>query len=420
MACLRCLVRDSGVDERADTVSSQDQGSKHRKVDSVVIGTNTVPSVILNASNLENGGGVQVAASLIDELRAAQHDEDLLERFAWLSDVTIQATPQVCENLTSKSSTSEVHITRRKWWMPAIWLPKRPRYDLEFTVFGPRYGARRASITLTGIADGTSVYPQPEGIPRAKRFGRAVREVRGFVSRRIFRRETHLVAEGASILDAYIDRTKFAKERTSVIPNVVNSAVLDEALRKPLGFDVRSFVADGTLLLAYVARMYPHKNHPLLPKVHQELALRGIDAKFVVTLSDSEWGGTSEEFRKACINLGVIEVNQLADVYSQCDAGIFPSLLESFSATPLEILATNGVLFASDRGFVKDVCGDAAVYFDPLSAIDCADVIADLVGDSDRLTAMKEKASRFSASHPTSAERMLAYFKLIDALLLDA
>ena len=29
-------------------------------------------------------------------------------------------------------------------------------------------------------------------------------------------------------------------------------------------------------------------------------------------------------------------------------------------------------LFASDRGFVRDVCGDYAVYFDPLDADDIA------------------------------------------------
>ena len=43
-----------------------------------------------------------------------------------------------------------------------------------------------------------------------------------------------------------------------------------------------------------------------------------------------------------------------------------PTLLESFSGTYVEAMYHGKPIFTSDIDFARDICGDAAFYFDPL------------------------------------------------------
>ena len=46
---------------------------------------------------------------------------------------------------------------------------------------------------------------------------------------------------------------------------------------------------------------------------------------------------------------------------------ILPTLLESFSATYIEAMFHGKTILTSDLDFARDVCGEAAFYFDPLN-----------------------------------------------------
>lgn len=376
--------------------------------------------VLLDASNLAVGGGVQVAASLVDELWRLRQDHETTTSHPWLPQMTFHLSPEVNENRTMSGADPAIHVMSKRWSQPAIWLPQQGTdYDLQLTVFGPRYGRRLAPITVTGIADVTSVYPWPPGVPAGGPAARLRRALRGRAVRHLFKRESCLVSESQALLNVFHARTGYDLGKTQVIPNVVNRAVVEPGLRAPLGVTLKSLVDDGTRLLAYVARLYPHKNHAILPKVRTELLRLGMDVKFVVTLTDSEWASVSAELRESCINVGVIQVAQVADLNQQCDAVIFPSLLESFSATPIEALITNGLLFASDRPFVRDVCGDAAEYFDPRDPSLCARVVFDVLTDHERCALLRQRAVAVSGNQTTARERALAYIRLVTRLLVD-
>lgn len=376
--------------------------------------------VVLDASNLAVGGGVQVAASLVDELARLQKDPQTIASNPWLPKLTFHLSPEVFKNLTAPPADGSIQITRRRWSQPTIWLGEHETdFDLQLTVFGPRYGRRLAPITVTGLADVTSIYTWPEGVPRGSAAVRLKRGLRGAIARHLFSRESFLVSESESLLRAFHERSGFDLCRTQVIPNVVNRAVSDVGLRAPLGQTLKTRVADRTFLLAYVARVYPHKNHAILPKVCAELRRLGMSAKFAVTLTEEEWAASSDELKEACINVGVIPVNRVADLNLQCDATVFPSLLESFSATPLEALLTNGLLFASDRPFVRDVCGDAAAYFDPLDAHHCAQTIFNVLTDDTECARLRIRAAEVSAESGTGNSRALAYAQLVTRQLAN-
>jgi glycosyltransferase involved in cell wall biosynthesis len=74
-------------------------------------------------------------------------------------------------------------------------------------------------------------------------------------------------------------------------------------------------------------------------------------------------------------------------------------------------MAMEKPLFASDRRFVKDVCGDLALYFDPHEPENVADVIASYIknqhgNDAARLAEARQHAVNFSSAKGR-AERYL-------------
>lgn len=378
----------------------------------------TVDSVLFDASNLVSGGGVQVAASLMDELIELRADREMLLTYTWLERLEFIVSPEVMANsIRARECDASIRVRRMTVRHLRRWLPGRYRAAVHFVVFGPRYGFRRGKITVVGVADGTSFYHPPVGIPKLPSRYRVKRAIRAVISRILFSRETYLVSESKSLIHALQQKIHFPSERIRLIPNVVNRAVIDVHARKHLPVRFENNVTPETLLIGYVARVYPHKNHEFLAAVHRELRGMDIQAKFVLTLNNQEWESCSSQLRAACINVGPISVDQVADFNARCDAMIFPSLLESHSATPMESLATNGLLFASDREFVKDSAGDAPVYIDPLDPHSSARVIRATLSDGSLVRAKRAQALKQIESLPGPRERALSYLQLFDEIL---
>jgi len=65
--------------------------------------------------------------------------------------------------------------------------------------------------------------------------------------------------------------------------------------------------------------------------------------------------------------VGRQELDNLANWYAHCHALLLPTLLESFSAMYVEAMAYGSAILTSDLDFAHEICGDAALYFDPFS-----------------------------------------------------
>jgi len=173
----------------------------------------------------------------------------------------------------------------------------------------------------------------------------------------------------------------------------------------------------AAIRIGVVSRDYAHKNLDLLPEIERILRQKHkLDVDFVVTLNDSEWRRRTAAFRSVIRNAGPLSVEQCPSFYRQLDGVIFPSLLECFSATPLEALVMGKPLFASDRPFVRDLCGEHPHYFDPLSPSDAARSIAAYFksgGDPANL----EAGRLHVLSMPTARDRAISYLRGIERIL---
>jgi glycosyltransferase involved in cell wall biosynthesis len=74
----------------------------------------------------------------------------------------------------------------------------------------------------------------------------------------------------------------------------------------------------------------------------------------------------------------------LADLYSQAAAFVYPSVYEGFGLPPLEAMALNCPVVASNSSSMPEVVGDAGEYFDPLDIEAQCEAICKVVFDTQR------------------------------------
>lgn len=67
-------------------------------------------------------------------------------------------------------------------------------------------------------------------------------------------------------------------------------------------------------------------------------------------------------------HVGYVSDAELASLYRHAACFVFPSLYEGFGIPPLEAMAHGCPVVASTAASIPEVCGDAAVYFDPKDA----------------------------------------------------
>jgi len=78
---------------------------------------------------------------------------------------------------------------------------------------------------------------------------------------------------------------------------------------------------------------------------------------------------------------GFVSHDQLRSLVGHAHALIMPSLYEGFGLPPLEAMAAGVPVAVSRAASLPEVCGDAALYFDPSNATDMAKVLVEIVSN---------------------------------------
>lgn len=330
----------------------------------------TRPSLLLYAANLHVGGGVQVATSIISELFRSGPDQRA-GLSIWVSEEVHRSLidqgfdwPTVCNyrivdhHGLGAFFSAERHEVRR--------------YAAVLVIFGPFYIRAPGVRKLVGFAQSWIIYPQTDAYALLAWPRRWMTRLKFWLQGLAFKNADQIIVELDHVRDRLIADRIAGNRPVTVIHNCVGSVFLNEGALTAL-----PLVPHGKqLTLGFLGRNYVHKNTHLLAQIRQVLRVRfGLSARVLVTFTDAEWEQCDASFRDEVENVGVVPVAQCPAYYRSLDAVIFPSLLECFSATPLEALAMEVPLFASDRSFVRDVCGDFAIYFDPHNAEEAAECI---------------------------------------------
>jgi glycosyltransferase involved in cell wall biosynthesis len=81
--------------------------------------------------------------------------------------------------------------------------------------------------------------------------------------------------------------------------------------------------------------------------------------------------------------LGRVSDEELIRLYHQADCFIFPSLYEGFGLPPIEAMQCGCPVLASDIPVLREVCGDAAEYFNPLDEEDIRKTIQTFIDNKE-------------------------------------
>jgi glycosyltransferase involved in cell wall biosynthesis len=247
----------------------------------------------------------------------------------------------------------------------------------------------------------------------------------GCVIRRLFARGAAHIETQTQIAALSISKAiGISMERITVIPNSINPEY-QESLSVPP--DDAGFVnSDDREFYAFcLAADHAHKNLTVIPKVCSILKNKfNIKVIFILTLDckSNTWRNISSHssdlgVSDLVINKGKLSVTECISVYRTADFVFLPTLLEVFSATYLEAMTLRVPIVTSDRLFSRDICRDAAIYFNPLDVNDMADKINSLVKEPNRSKVLTDSGIEVLKMFPESATRLKSIYSLFERVV---
>ncbi|WP_105175000.1 glycosyltransferase family 4 protein [Pseudoalteromonas sp. T1lg122] len=172
--------------------------------------------------------------------------------------------------------------------------------------------------------------------------------------------------------------SKFSEERlkshyqinkTLVLYNSINERILSKK-------DISGHKYEDYFL--FVGSTHPHKNVDI---IIDYLASDGADMNLVIVgqkkkAHDRLLNKVRENNLNSKVHFtGYLPDEELISLYKQAEALIFPSKYEGFGIPPIEAMAMGCPCICSNAAAIPEVCGEAALYFNPGSVAELSDAI---------------------------------------------
>lgn len=194
-----------------------------------------------------------------------------------------------------------------------------------------------------------------------------------------------------------------------------------EAAEEEYFTDKRSTINDQQSTLLYVGNTYPHKN---INKLLDALEILSMNSKLltinltIVCPRDVFKERLADEIANRGLPdtvkiMPYQDVNKLTGIFQKSKAYVFPSLEEGFGIPGLNAMASGLPVVCSDIPTLKEVYGDAALYFNPQDPNDIAAKIQKLLSSQKLSTEFikKGKAQAQKYSWQKMAQQTLKVYE---------
>ena len=191
---------------------------------------------------------------------------------------------------------------------------------------------------------------------------------------------THVIFFQTSVMKERFLRTFGYHGRAEIMPNAVSFQVVENlAINQP---EVLQYIK-APIKLFVLTRYYAHKNLELIVECFDRFRDELQDFCCILTIDGKQHplaGKLLDNIRNKglesqIVNIGPVPQKQLGSYYIASDALLLPTLLESFTGTYLEAMKFDRPVITSDLDFAREICADAALYFDPWDAVSLKDTL---------------------------------------------
>lgn len=376
--------------------------------------------VILNATTLPKGGGIQACVSFIHMSLKLSTDiewvyivsnkvDEELKKFG----TEISKDRLIVFNESpAKSSSSRNRLLK-------LSMDLAP--DAIFTFFGPAY-VKFKSPHLCGVADGwvthsTLLAYQSLNSFLSKVLTFALCVYKGYW----YRYAERWVVEADCAKKGMVRRIRVPEESVFVVKNTCAQHYI-EKVDEP--YDLKT---DKTIKILTLSSYYPHKNLKIIPYISQELKKIGHDdVQFIITIvKETPEEGAIFKLCKMlgvddCVkNIGPVSIVDGPTLYAAVDIVLQPSLLETFSANYPEAMAQGKPIVTTDLDFAHDICDDAALFYSPRNAKAAAECISKLIRDKKLNIILTTNGQKRLAELPKSEDKYYAYENIIKDLITN-
>lgn len=352
---------------------------------------------------------MQVATSFIQELPRLgnNHDYYVVGKKAFLNSLRISDFPKNQFTFLMVQPSSIPFGLKMARQLAKHELEVKP--DIVFSVFGPTYWKPK-TLHVAGYAIPHYLYKESPFFRKIK-FGKKMDIlIKETVHKFLFKNNVdYYITETTDVANRL---SRFLGVDRSNVFTVSNSyhQVFDDARNcDKFGF-IRN---DHRFKLLTVSSYYQHKNLDIIKQII-DLNLLSTDTVFVLTLDPSDFEKHFEGYNDQIINVGPTPINEVPCLYEVCDAMFLPTLLECFSASYPEAMISGLPILTSQLSFAESICGNAALYFDPMNPNDIIKTIKRLLNSPLLYKELQAKGENQLDKFETSTSRAIAYLEIIE------
>ena len=286
-------------------------------------------------------------------------------------------------------------LTRRSvYWQRAVeipWYSKRLDLDVLHVPFNflPVFRCKK----IVSIHDLAFLYV-PDAYAAVERTRMRV------LTRSSARRADHVLTPSEFSKSSIVDYYGLPEGRVTVVPGAVDRGTFRvvegatvERHRARLGL-----ACDYVLFVGAIQR---RKNLLVLLEAMRILRAQGRHDVHVVLVGRRGWGAddvfrfvAERGLRDWVHHFEPLDTETLVALYNGAQAFVYPSLFEGFGMPVLEAMACGCPVVCSNATSLPEVCGDAALPFDPRRPEELAERLATLLGDSALRDAMVRRGQQ--------------------------
>ncbi len=370
--------------------------------------------VLLDASTINRGGSIQVALSTI---HYAIHEK----KYAWHLLATRQLAQQIPNAMLKRLTSYRIirlqsKIDRVYGGLVASIYCNKIKPDIVYSIIGPVYW-RPKCTHIQGFASPLLIYPKSEYVGIAGSKISISEGLQNALKRRQFVKSDYIITETNTVRQMFSRKYRFPLDRVFVVENGHSPWIKR--------FKIRNKSSTNRPVIFVPSGYYPHKNLDAIPFVASKIKGNGVSVlfRFLLSCDSIEWKCLFKSASKLGVGdmletIGPINHAKMRKYYKEATVVFLPTMIEASTAVYPESFAAKVPLITSDKKFARELCGNAALYVDPLNVESMANGILEVIGNEK----MREKMIRRGANvlkrnYPTPLQKWKKVMGVLDTVI---